>query len=146
MHVNGPCLLTVCSVVLFAVEGRSSAQERTPETVLAEVAAVGEPPFDPARKPEPGYLENYKREQHILYRKKAVLLGELCTAYPGDPRVPEWMNRRWTLLGWNQEPKHVAAEVLADIESVHVTGKDPQVMCHAVYWKSFYETHHRSGS
>jgi len=126
--------LACISCLAFAYEKAVSSQERTPEAVLEELKAIGEPDFDPTRKQEPGYLEKYKRDQHILYQKKAALLLDLCLAYPDDERVPEWMNRRWMLLAWNQKPADVADEVLADIDSLLPQIRHPAVLRDAKYW------------
>lgn len=114
---------------------------QTPDDYLAAVAAVGEPPFDPARKSEPGYLDSYRAAQHQLYQKKAAILLDLCRAYPHDERVPEWIDRRWVLLGWNQPPAAVAAEVLADIEAVATTDLPPAARIHAEYWRTYFMLH-----
>jgi thiol-disulfide isomerase/thioredoxin len=113
--------------------------------MLARVKEVGEPEFDPRRKREEGYLADYKRRQHVLYRKKAAILLELCHIHSDDPRVPEWMNRRWVLLGWNQDPKDVALEVIADIAAVTRTETDALVLRHAAYWRAYYKAHMLEG-
>lgn len=122
------------------------AEEPTPSEILARVKAIGEPAFDPARKDEPVYVANYKRQQHILYREKAGLLLDLCRMYPEDERVPRWMNRRWELLRWNQNPIDVAEEVLADIASTTANVKNKQVLTHAAYWRAYFQAHTRRGN
>jgi len=108
---------------------------------------VGEPPFDPARKPEPGYVEGYKRAQHELYRRKAALLLQACVAHPGDARVAELMDRRWGLLGWNQDPQDVADEVPDDIDAVlgQPVGADAGVARHAAWWRAHFGTSRLAG-
>lgn len=123
-----------------------AAPPREPADFLAEVEAVGEPPFDPQRKQEPGYLEHYKTQQHILYRRKAAILLELCKTHPHDARVPDWMNRRWVLLGWNQEPADVADEVLADISSVLAENENERVARHGAFWRAYFEAHRAAGN
>lgn len=147
MLVVRPNLLLVIGVVLaFWVNTDAVAgQPRASEDILEEVKAIGEPDFDPARKEEPGYVENYKREQHILYRKKAALLLELCRLYPDHPKLPEWMNRRWVLLGWNQEPARVADKVLADIEAVLAKNENAQVAHDGAYWRAYFLAHKHAG-
>ncbi len=123
-----------------AANGAGTPQHatRTIDEMLAEVSAVGEPPFDPSRKNEPGYLEKYRRDQHALYRRKAAVLLKACRLHPNDTRIPSLMDRRWVLLGWNQKPGDVAAEVLADIQSVLATNTDELVAAHGAYWKAYY--------
>lgn len=119
-----------------------------PESIdayLDAVMAIGEPAFDATRKGERGYLENYRREQHTLYRKKAALLLEACRTYPADPRVPELMNKRWVLLGWNQRPADVAAEVLADVDAVLADANDQHIVQNGTYWRAYYRAHQHGG-
>ena len=95
----------------------AACQEPPPpsiELIEAQVEAIGEPPFDPAREQEPGYIEIYKAKQHALYQQKATLLLQVARHHLNDPRMPDLMNRRWLFLGWNQEPADVAGEILAD--------------------------------
>ena len=133
------------AVSLLTVGRAVEAQQPTPGEMLARVTAVGEPSFDPAREDEPGYVADYKRQQHILYRKKAGFLLELCRMYPDDRRLAEWMNRRWKLLGWNQIPVDVAEEVLADIESTAKGVKNEEVFRHAAYWRAYFQAHLHKG-
>lgn len=121
------------------------AQTRSIDAYLEAVKAVGEPPFDAARKGEPGYLENYRREQHQLYRRKAALLLEACRAHPTDARVPELMNKRWVLLGWNQSPADVVDEVLADVDAVLAVETNAQVIQDGTYWRAYYRAHQHAG-
>jgi thiol-disulfide isomerase/thioredoxin len=114
--------------------------------ILQEVEAIGEPPFDPSRKNEPHYLDNYKKAQHLLYCQKAALLLDLRRAFPNDSRGPDWMNRRWVLLGWNQAPAKVADELLTDIEAVLLNETDKAVIAHAAYWRAFYLAHRSVGT
>jgi thiol-disulfide isomerase/thioredoxin len=139
-----PLFITV-AVVLGLQGGPPSGDRRTPQEYLDAVRAVGEPEFDPARKNEPGYKERYRGQQHALYQKKAALLLELCHAYPDDARVAEWMNRRWVLLGWNQDPRAVAQEVLADIQSTAVGPLPTTLRRDAAYWTAYYRAHQHAG-
>lgn len=134
-------------VALTAVPPQSGALAAapTPDEYLARVKAVGEPDFDASRKREKGYLENYKKQQHLLYRKKAAILLELCKRHPDDTRYAEWMNRRWILLGWNQDPKVVAQEVLDDIVRVTEGETDPVVLRDAAYWHAYFRCHLATG-
>lgn len=134
------------AVSYMQVPGLGQAEKPTPSEVLAQVQAIGEPAFDPARKDEPAYIEEYKRRQHILYRRKAGLLLDLCRMYPEDQRVGKWMNRHWELLRWNQNPRDVAEEVLADIESVTANVKNGQVLAHAAYWRAYFQAHMHRGN
>ncbi len=116
-------------------------QPPTIEEIEAQVEAVGEPDFDAARKTEPGYMERYKREQHVLYQRKAELLMQVREHHRDHPRFAELMSRRWVLLGWNQEPAAVAEEVLADIDRMLEVEDHPEVVRHATYWRAFYRVH-----
>ena len=49
--------IVVVALTIF-VGPSSYAQVQTPDEFLDAVKAVGEPPFDAARKMEPGYLEH----------------------------------------------------------------------------------------
>jgi thiol-disulfide isomerase/thioredoxin len=116
--------------------------ERSIDEYLAQVKEIGEPDFDAARKQEPGYMDNYRREQHILYQQKAALLLEACRVHPDDERVPELMDRHWKLLAWNQDPLNVAGEVLTDIDTVLASDDwGPDVRQHADYWRTFFQVH-----
>jgi thiol-disulfide isomerase/thioredoxin len=128
-------------VGVVVVAAAALPQEQSPEQVLAEVKAIGEPPFDAVRKAEPGYLERYKSQQHELCRRKAALLLELCLRHQDDARLGEWIDRRWVLLGWNQDPRAVAAEVLADIEAVAPRFERDVVAQHASYWRAWFGLH-----
>jgi thiol-disulfide isomerase/thioredoxin len=127
--------MVACSVAIGSVPPN---EKPSIESILNEVQAIGEPPFDAARKHEPGYLKNYRSAQHQLYRKKSALLLDLCRLYPDEPRIPEWMNRRWVLLGWNQDPAEMAAEVLADIDARLRTKPGGDVLRHALYWRAYF--------
>lgn len=127
------------TVSLLPVARPEQAVKPTPSEMLARVQAVGEPAFNPARKNERSYVQDYKHRQHILYRRKAGLLLDLFRMYPDDERGAEWMNRRWELLGWNQDPLDVAEEVLADIESATAHVKNKQVLVHAAYWRAYFQ-------
>lgn len=126
----------VVFIALLAACGGSP--ERAPEEYLAAVEAVGEPPFDPARKQEPGYFDAYRRAQHELYREKAVIMLDLLRAHRDDPRVGEWADRRWELLAWNQEPEWVAEEVLDDVAKVTALLDSPAVSAAADFWRARY--------
>jgi thiol-disulfide isomerase/thioredoxin len=118
----------------------AQGEDRTVELILREVQAIGEPEFDPARKSEHGYLESYKKRQHELYQRKAALLLEAYRRFPGDARAAEWLRRRWHLLAWNQHPRDVVAEVLADIERILTDEKTlPEgVPQEAAYWRAYF--------
>lgn len=131
-------LLPLAGLTLLAA---GCIEPPTIEEIQAQVEAVGEPDFDASRKAEPGYMERYKSEQHELYRQKAELLLQVREHHRDDPRFAELMNRRWVLLGWNQEPTAVAEEVLADIERMLDIENHPEVVRHATYWRTFYDAH-----
>src|SRR5262245_37480488 len=120
-------LAVLAAVAVLALPGRAPGQSASMDELLAQEQAVGEAPFDVARKPEPGYLDAYRASQHELYRKRAKLILQACRAAPEDPRVPDLMNRRWELLAWNQPPADVADEVLADVEAVLATATEARV-------------------
>lgn len=129
----------VCGVVWLAASPRiAAAQTRSVDDYLAKVNAIGEPPFDAARKAEPGYLDTYRSAQHALYQQKAAILLEACRTHGSDPRVPELMDRRWKILGWNQKPADVAEEVLADIDRVLADETNPAVIQHGKFWQALY--------
>jgi thiol-disulfide isomerase/thioredoxin len=122
------------------------AQERTRsvDAILEEARAIEEPPFDAGRKGKPGYAEykqRYRHQQHEVYQQRAALLLEACTLHPDDERVPKLMNRRWVLLGWNQDPADVAQEILADISSVLASNTNAQVAADGAYWRAYYRAH-----
>ncbi|MHC4305497.1 MAG: hypothetical protein ACYSW2_13610 [Planctomycetota bacterium] len=120
---------------------QAQEQTRTVDEILEQARALAEPPFDAGRKGKPGYAEykqRYRQEQHTVYHQRAALLLEACTLHPDDDRVPKLMNRRWVLLGWNQDPADVAQEILADIKSVLASTSNAHVAAHGAYWKAYY--------
>lgn len=129
------------ALLTAAVFVSTCGEPPTIEAIEAQVEAVGEPDFDASRKAEPGYMERYQREQHRLHRRKAELLMQVREHHRDHPRFTELMNRRWVLLGWNQEPAAVAEEVLADIDRMLEVEDHPEVVRHAAYWRAFYRVH-----
>ncbi len=128
---------------LIGTAGCGPEENRSVDWHLEMVEAIGEPDFDPARKEEPGYMDSYREAQHQLYRQKAAVLLELARSWPDDERVPEWLKRRWKLLGWNQAPADVASEVLADIEAILEDGRGvtPEVAEEAQFLRARYGIH-----
>lgn len=114
---------------------------RTVESILAEVEAMRPVEFDKARRADPKYPAEYRalvRQQAV---KKSALLLEACRLAPKDPRVEDWMPRRWQSLTWNQEPLEVGDEVLADIDKHLPEFSRPKIVQEADYYRAFFRAH-----
>lgn len=117
---------------------RAGAEPRTPEEVYREIRSIPIPKFDRTRWQEPGYLAEHRRQLHERFRKNLPLFLELCQNYPRDPLMPQWMERRWSLLGWAQDPESVADEVLADVAKVAATNQNRHVARDAAFYRAYY--------
>jgi thiol-disulfide isomerase/thioredoxin len=75
--------------------GWAVAADRTADEILKELDGAPIPKFDPAKRAEKGYIQQYISDRQKATEKRGELILELYKAAPDHEKVPKLLKERW---------------------------------------------------
>ena len=92
---------TFVAVVLGGFVGTSAlafAADRTAADILKDLEGVTLPKFDPAKRSDQAYVQQYITEHQKVAEKRGELILELLKVAPDHEQIPKLLTERWTNL------------------------------------------------
>ncbi len=89
--------------------GGNAAVSADADAALAEFKAIKGPKFDPARKDDPAYVQEYQAEMKQFMQKRAEMAKSFYDRFPEHPDAAKLMAERWGIL-----PRFGQADVVAE--------------------------------
>jgi thiol-disulfide isomerase/thioredoxin len=124
----------LCSSLVTAAVSRS--EERSPDTILAEIDAIKELTFDAARQKNRAYVQQLTRKRKDAASQKAKLIGELYRADPGNPRLVTLLPERWRARFAAVTGMSAAKELASELNQVLAGTESDELRKEAHYWKA----------
>jgi thiol-disulfide isomerase/thioredoxin len=113
---------------LLSIAGPAMAEDRSADTILAEIKAVKLPdrPGDVNSKPES--RNAYTKAVRAAMDKKAELIGELLKASPEHPDLPDLLPIRWQAIRTNAD---LFPALKAETDAVIAKGENKKLVADA---------------
>jgi thiol-disulfide isomerase/thioredoxin len=80
---------------MIAATATAMGADRSAKEILKDLDAIKMPTFEPARRSEPGYVQNLQRQMMEAGAKQDVLIPELFKVDPDNDRLPALMSAHW---------------------------------------------------
>ncbi|MFI5387510.1 MAG: TlpA family protein disulfide reductase [Fimbriimonadales bacterium] len=129
----------IAVAMLAALAGAAFAGDSA-EEMLAKVKAVSTPKFDPAKRGDNAYMQQYYADVNKANEERNKLILDFYKTYPDNEEADKLLVQRWSTMGGagRRLTKDTIAPILADIDSILSANPPTQVKQDGTFWKARY--------
>src|SRR5690349_12308129 len=124
----------VCGGLIVTTSARSD--DRAPEAILKEIDAVTMPVFDPSKRSDQAYVQQYIKESRDAMGRKATLIGALYRADPENARLVQLLPERWRALSPMMTGRVDSTELTNELDEVLTKTRNTDLRKNAALWKA----------
>jgi thiol-disulfide isomerase/thioredoxin len=141
--VNTPAIVTVVAFVLgadarTAAAPASSGNDRSAQQILKELDNVTVPVYEPSKKTDRVYVQQFLANLQHSTLKRAALILELYKADPSHDRVPALLAERWSI-----RPFAIPTDELSkELDDVLTCGRNQKVKMEATFARTYARLYH----
>jgi thiol-disulfide isomerase/thioredoxin len=124
----------VCGSLAATTPAR--ADDRTPDAILKEIDAITMPVFDPSKRSDQAYVQQYIKESKEAMAHKAALIGELYRTDPENPRLAKLLPERWRALSPMMTGRVDSTELTNELDQIITKARNNDLRKDAALWKA----------